>query len=180
MYMANYVLQVPTIEFVFTPYAMSKSSSHFYEMAKLYCADGSEFLPRLHLFGMSIEVGLKAAILVDACTAKARRYIQYELGHDLLKVRRYFENLYDAQLFNDEDGVTLDAINQPYRERAFQFFTPPMLESVLSGYKDLPDIANVRKLAEKVQSYLVAHKHFIGGVPLTEGEGRNANWPRLT
>lgn len=147
---------------VITPYALARFSHNFFKMTTEHITESDSFLPHLYLYCVSIELGLKAAILAEDCTEKSKGYIK-ELGHDLLKVRDRFEEIYGTDWLNTENITVLKQINPYFKSKGLEYFTIEVLGIALKGFKQLPKVEQLQACAEKINNFLEQNNYFING-----------------
>lgn len=158
--MVDHTLNVEPVMVVLTPYALSRSSHHLFNMGSLYVGEGDAFLIRLYVLCAGIELGLKAAILGDDCTEDNKQLLK-TFGHDLLKLCQQFSTVHDAALLDDSDIQALMKINPYFRHKGLEYFTVPVLASALSAHKEMPEIEAIRTVAGKVDAFLAGNGYFI-------------------
>lgn len=155
------IIQIEPAVWVVTPYALAKFSHHTFEMASAYGReDRGSFVPKLYFFCVSTELGLKASILAPNCNS-ARKTLIKQLGHDLVEAVAVAKSECGVDLFTPEELEAVARINPFYRHKALEYFTSPMLGSMLRGYKDLPELETMQAVASKIQNHLGTHNHFI-------------------
>ncbi|MGK2740504.1 hypothetical protein ACSHT0_06380 [Tepidicaulis sp. LMO-SS28] len=155
------VIKAETGMVVLTPYAMAQISDDFFMMADTNLEKRAFPLARYYILCASIEVGLKAAILAEDCTAERKELLR-QLGHDLLKIHKRFEESY-PRIWDLEDASTVTKINPFFKKKGLEYFTSDVLYASAQGYKDFPPIDDVRFAAGKVNAFLKAHDLFLEG-----------------
>lgn len=160
--MANSTLKVQPIMGVITPYALAKFAHHMFCMARGYPVEGDAFLSRQYLYCVAVELGLKGAILGNDCTNDKKKSLQ-NMGHDLVKLDKHFEKIFGESLFDQEDKDAITMINPYFKGKGIEYFTPDVLESTLGGRSGMPSLANMERVAAKVEDYLAARNYIIDG-----------------
>lgn len=170
--MADHVLNAEPVMAVLTPYAMARSAHHLFQMARAYNAKADATPIRLYVFCVSIEIGMKAAILGEDCTEVNKQLIK-GIGHDLVKLNAQFETTFQNKLLDEDDIDALTKINPYFRDKGLEYFTTPMLVSTLKGRSDFPETNAIEAVARKVQEFLETRDFFIEGktTQLPSGEG---------
>jgi hypothetical protein len=160
--MTDHVIKIEPMMGVFTPYALARSSHHLFNMACTYDSEKDAWLIRLYMFCAAIELGLKAAILGEDCTAE-KKLMMKQIGHDLLKLNAEFELARGVPLFDEGDVTALDLINPHFRQKGLEYFTLPILEITLCGGNGLPSVEAMRAAGGKVDAFLESKKFIIDG-----------------
>ena len=92
--MADHILRAEPVIAVLTPYVLARSAHDAYCMARDYVGDKSGWLMRLYMFCVTIELGMKGAILAN-CTAAVKAELKSrKIGHDLSKLHDKFLEIF--------------------------------------------------------------------------------------
>lgn len=153
------VVKAETGMLVITPHGMAQISDDFFIMANAKLEKRAFPLARFYLLCASIEVGLKASILAEDCTAERKKHLR-KLGHDLGKVHNSFTRFYPT-IWDNEDLSAIESINRYYKRKSLEYFTSDLLGACFQGYRDLPDIEALDIAAQKVNSFVKTNNFFM-------------------
>ena len=142
-----------------TPYIMARTAHHFFTMSHGYESGREIPFARHYLYCASIEIGQKAAILANECSAVRKKLIK-SFGQDLTKAWGSFQQFYGSQLWSAEDIAAVTAINPFFVNKGLEYFTIDVLIDTASGSKGLPDIGRIERAAKKVNSFIVERQFF--------------------
>jgi len=155
----------PPPRIVITPVVMAQRSEDFHKASESYRPEKGYPVINHFLYLVSIELGLKSAILsVDCSKDNIEKLKKKPFGHNLLKCIEEFEKITGNSLFDKGDIKALEDINTYYKNKGLEYFTADMMPLLVTAYKGLPDIDTIRTCSKKVNEYLVANKYFVAFV----------------
>jgi hypothetical protein len=169
------VVSLKPVQAVFTPFVMARMSEDLFRSSESYRPDERFPLINFFLYCASIEIGLKSAILSKDCTQKNKARIK-KCGHHLDKVLSEFEADFNYSLFTNNEESTIFAANVYYRDKGLEYFTTPVLGSMLRAFDDFPPIDNIAVASRKVNDYIVSEKYFIDATTSDETSGGLINF----
>ncbi len=141
--MANQVIKPKTGHIFISPYDFISYSEDFYEACCSHVTERAFSPAKYYLAGRSIELSLKAFLLIKGVT---RDKLKKSLGHDLHKLLRKCKELGIVNIVNIsevQEGI-IENLNTWYARKGFEYFE---LESLTNSPKSLPDISSVQDLA---------------------------------
>ena len=154
---------------VLTPYAIARFSEDLYLASLNYTPDRP--MINYYLFAVSIEIGLKSAILSIDCTEDSKTKIK-ELGHDLSRLVDCYQAELGRDYFSCDEQAIISQINQFYRDKSLEYFTTPMLRQALLGFKDFPPLEELSMIAGKVNMLLKDNDYYTNAkTSETTGKG---------
>lgn len=155
---------------VLTPYAMARISEDLYLASLNYTPVGRPII-NYYLFAVSIEIGLKSAILSIDYTESSKMKIK-QLGHDLSKLVDCYQADFEQDYFSCDEQEVISQINQFYRDKSLEYFTTSMLRQALLGFKDFPPLEELSMIAGRVNTLLKANEYYINAkTSETTGKG---------
>ncbi|MEA3054225.1 MAG: hypothetical protein QOG72_3128 [Sphingomonadales bacterium] len=161
--MADHILRAEPVIAVLTPYVLARSAHDAYCMTRDYVGDKSGWLMRLYMFCVTIELGMKGAILAENCTAAVKAELKSrKIGHDLSKLHDKFLEIFPP-IFNQVQVEAIERINAYFRDKGLEYFTPTVMEQTLNGGRDIPSVDVMEEIAGKLDAFLKSHAYFIEG-----------------
>jgi hypothetical protein len=152
---------VPTANLKMTPYVLALGSSDLRRAAENLVISERFPVTNFLLHAMSIEIGLKAAILNQDCSAEMKGRIKDEIRHDLLKAHQMYQNIFQDTLFDEADLNALEKLNRYFKRKDLEYFTAEMLVAMLTAFKEFPRLDEIRRCNCKVEAMLGASNHFL-------------------
>ena len=144
-------IKPPLVESPMQPFAMARKSHHLFRMARGYADQPDARLARLYLYCVSIELGLKAALLDhDSTKGPDLRAI----SHDLVQLMDQFKNTFGFDLFGTDDVTAIKKINPYFKGKDLEYVEPAVVTSLMKGSKDMPLPTELEAAVEKVDTYL--------------------------
>lgn len=145
----------------FVSFGMAKVSHNIFLSSEKHRAVDVPLVNYL-LYCLSIELGLKAAILRVDNSKKRKSDLKYKIGHDLQKLLNDFEKCSLGEgVLNRADRTALEAINPYYKKKGLEFISGELQVALLKGMSDFPALSALRLTALKVDELLEANKFFI-------------------
>ena len=154
------VIKVTPALAVMTPMALATFSHDMFNMCSGYASDTKAFISKPYLYCVSIELGLKAAILAVDCNDESKKLIK-SLGHNLISTYNCFKEHYETDLFDNSDITTIEMINPYFRKKGLEYFTPEVLMAMMRGFKDLPSLKLLHQAAAKVDAFTQKNDLFV-------------------
>jgi len=144
----------------FTPYALALASQELRDAALLLRT--SRFpVTNFLLFAMSIELGLKAAVLNRDNTQQMKDRLKGQVGHDLLKANEEYESATASTLFNTADEVALQKLNRFFKGKHLEYFTVVMIEAMYQAFAGFPPLDEIAECSRKVSEMLAGQNNFL-------------------
>lgn len=148
-------ISVGTLKISFTPFALRKISEGFYKAAENYDSERDTFLVNLFLYGASIEIGLKSAILNKDNSDTKKRMVRYRIGHDLKKCIREFNKLYENQnIITNDDMIFISKLNKYYKNKGLEYCTGDIIFALANGGKDFPELSKIEEINTKIIDFM--------------------------
>ena len=155
-----HVIRIEPAMAVMTPLALASFSHHIFNMCSDYGTENKGFLAQSYLFCVSIELGLKAAIVAIDCNDESKKLIK-SLGHDLIAVHDCFKKHYQKQIFDQSDFDVLESVNAHYHRKGMEYFSPQVMLSMMRAYKDFSSLEELHQTAAKLNGFLNENELFV-------------------
>lgn len=182
--MADTVINVALGQMDLTPYYMANLSRDIFFSAKAYTAKQPRrrwFQSALNivsakknrrsgsrrqwhkyfLYSVSIELGLKAALLNNNNTT-SRKEGNKQIGHDLKELREEAAAVLPNNFFDRKDKETMDKVAPFFGAKSLEYPSAKFIKEMMFGGGDLPDVESLEAVAEKVVCILESNRFFIG------------------
>ncbi len=154
-------LKADTLKVNFTPYALARMSNGLFKATESYKEDDMPTL-KYFLYCASIELGLKASILSADNSKVANDKLKNKVGHDLIKANNLFLKKNSKEIILDNnDLVSLTKINPFFKNKGLEYITIDVIVELMNGLSKFPDLEDIRRIAKKVNMYLLNHKLHI-------------------
>ena len=155
----DHTVSVGSVHINFTPYALARLSNAIYNTTLHYDDDApiGEYL----LWCISIELGLKAAILSKNNSKSRQKKNKNEIGHDLIKAGEAFHVKFGYKLFDKKDIQALNQINPYFKNKSMEYFEIETIVALMKGLSTFPDLNNIKTVATKVNKFLSENKYFV-------------------
>lgn len=156
----KYILKAETGHINITPYAMAKISEAFYKTSKNY--DSRDTLTvNYFLYCISIETGLKAAILSRNNSKNMKEYLKKEIDHDILKLIIKFKEVFKNQkIIDSTDLDSISKINKYYKNKGLEYFTSDVICAFAHGCKDFPELSAIENISSSIVCFLEENEFF--------------------
>lgn len=141
----------------FTPYALASMSDGLFRVIESYRENVIPTL-RYFLYCVSIELGLKASILMVDNSKVVKSELREKVKHNLIKVYNLFFKKTNETILNENDLINLRKINPFFYKKGLEYTTTDVIEELMKGLSSLPDLENIRIIAEKINQYILKNK----------------------
>jgi hypothetical protein len=112
------------------------------------------------LYCVTIELGLKAALLNNNNTAERKKGNKNKIGHNIKLLRNEAAALLPADFFNSADEAAIDQISEFFSDKGLEYVTVEFLVAVVSRGKGIPPIDDLEAAAGKVAEYMEESRFF--------------------
>ena len=143
----------------FRPFGIARMADDLFNMAHQYTAGEGRPLAQYYVYCVSIELSFKSAILAHDCSADKIAQLK-KLSHDLGEVHKCFAEIH-GPILDEQDLEAIQRINPLFRSKSLEYFNEQMLESVLRGFREFPDIREVASAAQKLNAFIHKHRLFV-------------------
>ncbi len=156
-----------------TPFAMANMSEDLHNSSLNYQPIKRFPLTNFFLYSVSIELGLKAAILSKGNTSERKELLK-KIGHNLEGVLDRFEKELGVYLFTKADRVVISKVNFYYKNKSLEYFSipysknknpkeprPSLIVSAMTGYSDFPTIEDFGNISQKIINFIIENEYFI-------------------
>lgn len=140
------MIQAEPIVFNIKPYGFQRYAQEFmYAERTFETTDNFSPVP-YYLLCRSIELSLKAYLLLKGCKIK---YLKNKIGHNLEKLLKKAKelNIEEIITISTEDSDNIFKANIYYEKKGFEYF---FVIDAVSGYKELPDIELLRSVSTRL------------------------------
>lgn len=159
--MSRHIATVSTINLDLNPFANAITSHEFFQCSEHYSSK-NVFTFNLLLYCISIELGLKAAILSKNSSHKMKFYLKKQIRHNLIKLYQEFcQQFKNLNLFNQNDIKVIQKINTFYINKSLEYHDSYSLIGILmTGGKGLPSHTEMQSVAKKVDNLIKNYSFF--------------------
>ena len=138
---------------------MALTSDDLFKMAAAHQKGDHVPLAKYYVLCVSIELGLKAAVLASGCTSERKGYIK-RLSHDLVAVHEGFAKTFSSPL-GAVDLEAISKINTYFKNKSLEYIKADLLVAALKGFQDFPEVDVLVEAARKVSDFLRSNDFFI-------------------
>jgi len=157
----NYTLSAETGHLNLTPYVTALMSRDLHSASNALIVDDRHPVANFLLYAMSVELGLKAAVLNFDNSAAMKKRLKDEVGHDLICAYNIFFGVTNDKLFDAQDIQAFEKLNPYYKGKGLEYFTPDMLVAALQAFSGFPPLGTIKAASQKVDAYLTERSHFL-------------------
>lgn len=154
------IFKAETLNINFTSYALAKMSNGLFIITESN-KENDVLTLKHYLYCASIELGLKASILSVINSKDVKDELKYKIGHDLIKVNSLFIKKMKYSILDYNDLVTITKINPFYKNKGLEYITTPVIFELMTGTPNIPDLKDVKSVAEKINKHLLDNKLYI-------------------
>jgi len=157
----DYKMHTKTETINLTPHVLSRISETFYKSAKNYDLRDTP-LVNLFLYGASIEIGLKSAILSKDNSMAKKCLVRYKIRHDLnMAVKEFNRDFNNKKIITTADLVHIQKLNKYYKNKGLEYCTGDVIYSLSSGGSGFPKISEIEKITEKIIRFIKRNDYWI-------------------
>jgi hypothetical protein len=156
----NTIVKIQPAKLIITPYALANLSDDLHNSSESFSHRKRVPISNYYLYSISIELGLKAAILSADCTKKKIGAMK-KIGHDLEKLVNKHEETTNKQFFTSLERDAVCRINIYYKNKSLEYFTFEMKHQMLTAYKGLPKLKHLARASRKLNKLLRKNKNFL-------------------
>ena len=159
--MADQIIQPETAQFDMTPFYMAKLACDIFGAAQAGSRNSKRPWFKYLLYCIAIELALKA-ILLNNNNTPDRKIRNKAIGHDLVALRTEADQRLPDDFFDGAEVRTIERISLFFASKSLEYISGSLLEQMMTGGKDLPEITDLEAVTKKVLDYVEEQKHFIG------------------
>ncbi len=159
--MSGVVINAEAEDFNITPFGQARMSNGLFHCAET-CRKDDPVLLKYLLYCLSIEFGLKAAILSIDGSEKKEKELK-SISHNLVDVYEEFCLAFPGpRILDAADLKVLERISPHFAGKGLEYITDVKRE-ILRAYKDFPTIEDMQTVSGKINKILIRNKFFMRG-----------------
>jgi len=139
--MTHYILNASAGYVNLSPDAFHIWAKHYYKCKQDFQTPGHFSPVPYFLLCRAVELEIKSRHL----QSKNRKEVKEEFGHHLIKAYEALDE--EQKALNGDELKILNAANEIYRGKGFEYFDP---EHALRGYSNFPDLDSLDAVAKKL------------------------------
>ena len=159
--MADQIIQPKTVQGDMTPFYMATLAYDIFGVVQVGSSNSKRPWFKYLLYCIAIELALKS-ILLNNNNTPDRKKLNKAIGHDLVALRTEAAQRLPDDFFDDAEVQTIKRISPFFASKSLEYVSGSLLEQMMTGGKDLPEITDLEAVAKKVLDYVEEQKHFIG------------------
>jgi len=158
--LANQIIQVGTAQIDMTPFYMAKLACDIFDAAQVGGRNSKRPWFKYLLYCIAIELALKAILLNNNNTSGQKKQNK-TIGHNLVTLQAEAAQRLPNGFFSDAEVHTIKSISPFFKSKSLEYVSGSLLEQMMTGGKDLPEITDLEAVAKKVLGCVEEQKHFI-------------------
>lgn len=142
----NIVIQAEPIVINITPFGFHRYAQEFLRAEETFQTTDNFSPVPYYLLCRSIELSLKAYLLLKG---SKKKYLKKRIGHNLKKLLMKVEelNIREIITISIEESDNILKANVYYEKKGFEYF---FVIDAVTGYKELPDVELLRSLSTRL------------------------------